>query len=682
MCGESPPPPPRVFFGRDKLIESIVEFAEHLAPIALIGAGGIGKTSVVLTVLHHDRIKQRFGDDRRFIRCDQFPASCPHFLRRLSKVIGAGIENPEDLTPLRPFLSSKEMIIVFDNAESILDPQGNGAREIYAAVDELTRFNNICVCITSRIATIPPGCETINVPTFSSEAARDTFYRIYKYGERADGINDILEQLDLHPLSVTLLATVSQHSQWDANRISREWERQRTGVLDAHHSGSLAATIEVSLASPMFRELSPDAREVLGVVAFFPQGVNEENINRLFPTISDGSNIFDRFCTLSLTYRSNGFVTMLAPLRDYLRPKDPTSSSLLGTAKEHYFTRLSVEIEPDKPSFQESRWITSEDVNMEHLVDIFTSIDADSINIWNACSGFMDHLYWHKPRLVTLGPKIEGLPDDHPLKAQCLQALSRLSGSVGNFVERKRLLTPSLKLWRERGDGYQVALVLSYLSDTNLRLGLHKEGISQTLEALEIFERLGDTVKRAWCLIALALLLSGDEQLDAAEEAACRAINLLEKGEQSMVYRGHLVLGEIYDFKGETEKATHHFEVALKIASPHNLINQPFEVHLSLAELFSRKGRFDDAEAHVERAKSHAVNDPYNLARASYLQALVWERQHRFQEAKSEVSRALSAFETFGTANDADHARRLLRWVGNRSSLEGRVALVSFSKQC
>ena len=660
--GESPPPPPRAFFGRDELIEKIVGLAENLSPFALIGAGGIGKTSIALTLLHDNRITQRYGDDRRFIRCDQFPTSLTHFLRRLSKAIGAPTENPEDLSSLRPSLSSRKRFIVLDNAESILDPQGMDAREIYDVVEELSQFGNICVCITSRISTIPPEYETLDIPTLSAEAARDTFHRIYKNEERSDLVNDILKQLDFHPLSITLLATVAHHNRWDVDRLAKEWETHRTDALHTPHNKSLAATIELSLASPTFQELGPDARELLGAIAFFPQGVNESNLKWLFPTFSDRENIFDGFCLLSLTYRNNGFVTMLAPLRDHLCPRDSRSSPLLCATKDYYFGRLSVGVYPGKPGYQEARWIEMEDVNVEHLLDIFTTIDTDSNGVWDVCSYFIEHIYRHKPRLVLLGPKIEALLDTHPSKPRCLLWLSHLFYSVGNYTESKQLLMHALELSRARGDDIGVVQALHILSDTNRMLDLYEEGTQQANEALKVCERLNNTFERARSLRDLAYLLYGDQQLDAAEEAASQSMDLLPD-DRYLVCQCHRLLGEIHAFKGETEKAVNQFEAALRMASSFGWRRQQFWVHLCLAEMFSYQRRFDDSHAHVECAKLHAFNDIYLMCRTMLLQASVWHEQCRLGEARSEVLRAINAYEMVGATTDLGICRDLLRCI-------------------
>jgi len=660
--GESPPPAPRALFGRDELIENIVGLAVNLTPMALIGAGGIGKTSVVLTVLHHHRIKQRFDENRRFIRCDQFPPTLTHLLARLSKVTGAGVENPENLAPLYPFLSSREMLIVLDNAESILDPRGVDAEKIYGLVGELSRLQTICLCVTPRISVVPLECEILDVPTLSICAARDTFYCIYKRREQSTLINDILGQLDFHPLSITLLATVAHQSRWDPDRLGREWEKRRTSMLQIEHNSSLAATIELSLTSPLFQELGPDARGLLEVVAFFPQGVNEDNLDWLFPSIPNRTDIFDKFCILSLTHRSGGFATMLAPLRDYLSPKNPGSSALLCTTKERYFARMSVDLDPANSDFRESEWITSEDVNVEHLLDIFTVVDADSGGVWEACIKFMEHLYWHKNRLVILNPGIKSLSDDHDYKPSCLFHLSRLFGLVGNWVEQRQLLIHALELQRERGDGYWIAMMLMELSEANRFMGLHKEGIEAVKEALELFERLGNTVRQADCLIDLTFSLCYDGQFDAAEEVAFRAINILpEEGQEYLVCQSHRALGNVYQSKGEMEKAIHHFQLALGIASSFNWHIDLFWVHYELAELFRREGRFDDAQAHVEHAKSYAANNIYNFGYATEQQALVWYEQGRFEEAKSEALRAAEIYEKLGVVKDGERCRELLR---------------------
>jgi len=533
-------------------------------------------------------------------------------------------------------------------------------------VEELGQFSNICLCITSRISAIPTDCETLDIPTLSMEAAHDTFCHIYKQDEWSNQVHNILEQLDFHPLSITLLATVAQHNKWGVDRLVMEWRRHRTSVLHSQHK-SLAATIELSLASPMFQELGPDAYNLLGVVAFFPQGVNENHLDWLFPTIPNRRTILDKFCVLSLTYQSNGFITMLAPLRDYLSPKDPASSPLLRITKGCYFSRLLVNLDPHKPDLEEAKWITSEDVNVEHLLDVFMSIDGNSVYIWAACCSFMDHLFWHKRRLIMLGPKIEGLQDDHILKPKCLFGLSQLFDSVGNHTEHKRLLFNTLKLWRERGNDPQVASTLICISNANRLLGLRREGMGQAEEALGIYERLGDMPGQsrslqlvAWFMHSTSLSPS-DEELNVAEIAASIAIKLLpDEGEQFEVCQCHRLLGSIYCSKGEMGKAIDHFEAALGIAFPFGWRDQLFWNHYSLAQLFFHQQRFGDAHAHVEHAKSHAVGDARNLGHAMSLQVGFWYFQHKLEEAKSEALRAADVYEMLGSVQYAENCRTML----------------------
>ena len=196
----------------------------------------------------------------------------------------------------------------------------------------------------------------------------------------------------------------------------------------------------------------------------------------------------------------------------------------------------------------------------------------------------------------------------------------------------------------------------------NRFLHLPQEGANQAKKALEIFEQIGDIGKQGNCLVALACALNWDNQFDAAEEAASRAIQLLpEKGEEYTVCQSHRILGDVHSRKAEREKAIHHFETAFRIASSFNWNEQLFWIHYRLAELFCNERGFDNAHVQIQQAKLHAVDNAYNLARAVELQARVYFRQCRFEDATSEGLRALEIYEKLGNLSDAKDCRDLLQ---------------------
>ena len=86
-----------------------------------------------------------------------------------------------------------------------------------------------------------------------------------------------------------------------------------------------------------------------------------------------------------------------------------------------------------------------------------------------------------------------------------------------------------------------------------------------------------------------------------------------------------------------------------------------FWVHYNLAWLFFSEDRFDDANTHIEHAKSHTVNSILNLGYAMEMQAKIWYGQGRLEEARSEVLRAADVFDKIGAAKDLERCRTSLR---------------------
>jgi tetratricopeptide (TPR) repeat protein len=111
----------------------------------------------------------------------------------------------------------------------------------------------------------------------------------------------------------------------------------------------------------------------------------------------------------------------------------------------------------------------------------------------------------------------------------------------------------------------------------------------------------------------------------------------------------------------EKEKAIHHFEKALGIASAFEWHGQLFWIHQSLADLFLAEGGFDEAHLHIDQSKSHTAGNAYELGRAMDTKARIWYRQGRLEDALSEASGALEVFEKLGASRNVVSCKGLLR---------------------
>jgi len=515
-----PPSRPDMLYGRDDLVAELTNYVVNDEHLALIGPGGMGKSSLVKAIINEPLVKDKFADRRFFVPYEGLDPSTitfETFMTAFARALGIEIAGSDPVRQISTFLDSTNTLIVLNNAETFEEASASSTlRDIPPAIAEIASIPGVILILTSRSRRNALNVRWItkDIPPLDSSSAQKMFFEIYQYtscSEAEEDIKGLLKELDFHPLSINILANAAQQNSWSPTMLLKRWNDRHSKVLDGGKGKlqSLSDTMQLSLSSPSVQNLGEDGLRALAVIAFLPQGLNESLASDLLPSLPQVDTICDVLCMQSLVYRQDNFLKMLSPIRHYVRDslQVPHSTCLQEVCAFYYDTVTSCSEEHD----QYADIIISDHLNIEHVVAFnLACIPDDAEETYIACWQFLLCLVRHLPRPTTLTPAISNIVETSStcmLKASCLSALAQLYGTLSQLVEESKAFQAAEALSLTAGDPESMGGCLISRADSLRAQGrfIQSQNLLEDLQDSDSWESLSETTKaRAWFFLDMA----------------------------------------------------------------------------------------------------------------------------------------------------------------------------------
>ena len=642
---------PTIFYGREELVGNITRLilsgreSNKSVHIPITGSGGMGKTSVALTVIHGEPIVQVFGDNRHWVPCDK-THTIPLLLEHLARMFSVTLESGNLLVDIMSHLrqNNAPRIILIDNFETLWDPMETKflSEDILSS---LRSISNITILLTMRGSVLPS--EWIPLPRpiepLSLDAAKETFRHINPH-YTDDQLEELLRALDCWPLAITLVARVGQKNQMKPSALLMSWEKEKTASLEISPDRleSIDISIRLSLRSRSMIS-NPDALKLLQVLASLPGGIWPENLQDVAPAIREVDAAQRTLIDASLAeYTPDHKLKVLSPIRAHVLKYDPPDASDIVALRRFYFHLVEAgKHDPGTKQFSTAHQSISREESNIRSVIINALENETSVDAIQATIHYSHYLYWNVPSTEVLEKAIDLIssPKLGSLMPRYLRRLRRFYKRMYNFIRRHSSPEPDLLLAR----------CLLRLGVLYKRMDDFPRAVSKLLAAKKIFEFLENSGEAAECCLQLANVYMMEAMHNEAIDVLAVARRHLEANNDQRGLSDYLeILGRVYRRQGNYTKASEAL-----VESRAKCSGDPACVAIRghvLGIIYRTQGRLDEAITVLDEAGRHfkRFGPPYYVANNIYNLGIVYYMQRHYDKANQTLSEAYDGFEALG----------------------------------
>ncbi|KAJ7742724.1 hypothetical protein DFH07DRAFT_925515 [Mycena maculata] len=320
---------PQIFHGRERELQELVDvLQDDEARIAILGPGGIGKTSLATAVLHHEHVVNKYSS-RYFVPCHLASTT-----RDLVAVIAnhIGLEPSPNIARkiLQHLTYSEPPLLVLDNFETPWESttSRSGVEDFLA---HLAEISHLAIIITMRGVELPGKIKWTQpffkpLKSLSNTAALETFLDIADETHGTEEIMQLLAMTGNIPLAICLIASVAVFEGCPAT-LNR-WEREKTLLLSNGHDkrSSLDISIMLSFSSP---RMTSGAQDLLSILSILPDGLSDPELVQSGLPIPNILASKSKLIATSLAYIDQGHrLKVSVPVREYMQTNHPPSPTM------------------------------------------------------------------------------------------------------------------------------------------------------------------------------------------------------------------------------------------------------------------------------------------------------------------------------------------------------------------